>query len=593
MKKHSFSITYSTIKSLWTHIPDNRKFQLSLILLLMVLSSLAEIISISSILPFLSALSSPVTLFNHPIAKPAIIFFKLSSPNELLAPLTFFFALAAVSAGTIRIILIWSQTRLGYAIGADLSIKIYRNVLFKPYLAHVNQNSSDIIAGVTIKAEEIVYNIVIPMLNIINSFLMIIILLIALFVIQPIVTISAIISFVSIYVLVIFATQRNIFKASQIISLQKSLLIKILQESLGGIRDIIIDGSQNFYCTLYRQGDRLLRHAQANITIISISPRYIIESLGMALIAVMAYFLAIKSDGLNSVIPVIGALALGAQKMLPLLQQFYSGWTSIRGSQASLIDTLDLLNQPIKLLPDSTNLKPLLFEREIIFENIKYRYSKDRPWVIDGLNLKISKGDMVGIIGTTGCGKSTLLDILMGLLTPLHGKICVDGTIITEKEHKAWQKHIAHVPQSIFLADRSILENIAFGVPITEIDFDCVKRAAKSAQLESIIESWPDRYNTIIGERGVRLSGGQRQRIGIARALYKKADLIIFDEATSALDSTTELAVMNSIKDLINNATVVIVAHRMTTLKDCTQIVELANGKVSRTGSYEKIILSI
>ena len=223
--------------------------------------------------------------------------------------------------------------------------------------------------------------------------------------------------------------------------------------------------------------------------------------------------------------------------------------------------------------------------------NLTFRYEQDAPWVFqDGVSLSIPKGSRTGFIGATGSGKSTLLDIIMALLTPTSGNLAIDGVRIDEQNFRGWQGHLAHVPQAIFLSDTTIAENIAFGVPVEDIDYVRVREAAQKAQIAQTIDSWSDQYDTIVGERGIRLSGGQRQRIGIARALYKQADVIVFDEATSALDNNTERTVMEAIENLDDELTVIIVAHRLTTLKNCTQIVELDDGKIKRIGSYKDIV---
>jgi ATP-binding cassette subfamily B protein len=240
----------------------------------------------------------------------------------------------------------------------------------------------------------------------------------------------------------------------------------------------------------------------------------------------------------------------------------------------------DYANQPVTQLP---------FNQNIVLKQLEFTYGEQGPYVIKGLDLTIYKGSRVGLIGTTGSGKSTLIDIIMGLLQPTNGKLEIDGKKITLSNQRAWQTHIAHVPQAIFLADTTIEENIAFGVPVAQIDFSRVKLAAEQAQIADSIESWPYKYQTFVGERGIRLSGGQRQRIGIARALYKQADVIIFDEATSALDSKTEEAVMQAIEGLSKNLTLIIIAHRLTTLKGCNQIIELRNGRIKRIGSFNEI----
>jgi ATP-binding cassette subfamily B protein len=396
--------------------------------------------------------------------------------------------------------------------------------------------------------------------------------------------------FCSIYSIVIKATRKQLATNSQLVSRQQSRIIKVLQEALGGIRDVLIDGTQNIYCNIFRDADWRLRRAQSNINIVAISPRYIVEALGMAMIALLAYQLAVQPDGLVSAIPVMGALALAAQRMLPLLQQAYSNWTSLRGGQSGLCDALDFLDQPLPKYAEEPALKRLSFIKEISLSGLGFRYGAQLPWVIKDLSLQIPKGSRIGFIGTTGSGKSTLLDIIMGLLSPSEGMMLIDGQLISDTNCRSWQAHIAHVPQSIFLADASIAENIAFGVQADQIDMHRVLQAAERAQIANTIDSWQLGYHTVVGERGVRLSGGQRQRIGIARALYKAADVIVFDEATSALDGDTEHAVMNAIKQLGNELTILIVAHRLSTLRDCTHVVELAKGSIKRVGSYQEVI---
>ena len=313
----------------------------------------------------------------------------------------------------------------------------------------------------------------------------------------------------------------------------------------------------------------------------------------MLLIASLSYFLAIQPSGIANAIPILGALALGAQRLLPQLQQAYSSWSSIRTAQSSLCDTLELLDQSLPSFSSLQKSNGIKFQESIFLNDIWFKYSKKNSWVFKNLSLTIKKGSRIGFIGKTGCGKSTLLDIVMGLLQPNKGDMKIDGESITASNSRSWQARIAHVPQTIFLADTTIEENIAFGVPVEKIDYSRVRSAAQQANIADIVESWPDKYKTFVGERGVRLSGGQRQRIGIARALYKQADVIIFDEATSSLDSDTEQTVMNAIESLSKNLTLLIVAHRLTTLKKCTHIVELANGSIKRVGSYRQIVNSI
>ena len=580
---------FTLLTRLWHHISKRRRTQFALLLILMILASFAEIISIGAILPFLAVLTDPDRIFNYPSVQPFIHAAGLTSPTQLLLPLTILFGIAALISGAIRLLLLWASTRLSFATGADLSIIVYRRTLYQPYSVHVARNSSEIINGISGKTAAVISTVV-AILNLISSVTILLAILFTLLSVDPLIALSAFGGFSLIYTVIIKITKSRVLLNSQLIARESTQVIKSLQEGLGGIRDVLIDGTQATYCNIYRNADLPLRNAQGNNSFIGMSPRYALEALGMLLISALAFTLANKPHGIAKAIPVLGALALGAQRLLPVLQQAYFSWSTIQGGQASLQDALELLDQPMPDYADQPPAKPIPFQHQIDLKDLSFLYTPHTPLVINNLNLTIPKGSRFGFIGVTGSGKSTLLDIVMGLLQPTEGSLQIDEESITTSNNRAWQAHIAHVPQAIYLADSTIEENIAFGIPKGKIDFNRVKIAAEQAQIADIIETWPKKYKTYVGERGIRLSGGQRQRIGIARALYKQADVIIFDEATSALDNETEQAVMQSIETLGNDTTVLIIAHRLTTLSNCTQIVELAEGTIKQIGTYDEII---
>ncbi len=577
------------LKRLWHHISPRRRGQFGLLLVLMLLASFAEILSIGAVLPFLGVLTAPERIFKLSVAQPVIQALNLIEPMQLLLPITVAFGAAALIAGAMRLLLLWASTRLSYAAGADLSISIYRRTLYQPYAVHCARNSSEVINGISTKTGGVIY-VITMVLTLISSATLLITILIALLSVNPLIALTAFGGFGLIYVIIIRLTRKQLAVNSEHVARESTQVIKSLQEGLGGIRDVLIDGSQATYCQIYSNADLPLRRAQGSISFIGASPRYAMEALGMMLIAGLAYSLAQQADGIAKAIPMLGALALGAQRLLPVLQQAYGAWSNIQGVQASLQDALELLDQPLPDYASQSTAQPLPFKRNISLKQIGFRYSSQTPYVLKQFNLTIAKGSRVGFMGTTGSGKSTLLDIVMGLLQPTDGSLLIDNQKITPANHRAWQAHIAHVPQAIFLADSTIEENIAFGVPKDKIDIEQVRLAAQQAQIAESIESWPKQYQTFVGERGIRLSGGQRQRIGIARALYKQADVIIFDEATSALDNETEQAVMQAIESLSKDLTLLIIAHRLTTLKNCTYIVELGEGGIKRTGSYQDIV---
>jgi ATP-binding cassette subfamily B protein len=577
------------LRRLWHHISSRRRKQFALLVVLMLLTSFTEVLSIGAVLPFIGVITAPESIFGMTAAQPLIQALKLTDPTQLLFPITVAFALAVLIAGAMRLTLLWTSARISLAVGADLSIKVYRRTLYQPYAIHCTRNSSEIINSITNKTGSATAAIT-STITIVSSGVVLTSILTALLSVD---TATALVAFGGIgliYALIIRITRYRLLINSKISARESTILIKVLQEGLGGIRDVLIDGSQATYCQIYRNADLPLRRVDASNLFISGSPRYAMEALGMILISVLAYSLASQADGITKALPILGALALGAQRLLPVLQQAYGAWSSIQSGQSSLQDVLKLLDQPLPDYADQPTAQPLPFKHNISLKQLDFRYSPQTPYVVKHINLSIAKGSRIGFIGATGSGKSTLLDIIMSLLQPTGGKLEVDGQTVTPSNQRAWQSHIAHVPQAIFLSDSSIEENIAFGAPKEQIDHERVRQVAQQAQIAETIESWDKQYQTFVGERGIRLSGGQRQRIGIARALYKQADVIIFDEATSSLDNETEQVIMQTIEELSKDLTLLIIAHRLTTLINCSQIVELGEGGIKRMGSYQDIV---
>lgn len=581
---------WDLLARLWRHLSRRRRRQFGLLLGLMVVSAFAEVVSLGAVLPFIGILTAPERVFSHHLVADVAQTFGITTAGQLVLPLTIMFATAALVAGAIRILLLWVTTRLAVVSGADLSIEVYRRTLYQPYSVHAARNSSDTISGITGKVDITVFGVMLPLLSLFSSTVLLVAVMFALIVIDPVIALVATIGFGASYGLITWLTRRRLVRNSERIAHEQTQVIKALQEGLGGIRDVLLDGTQPVYCDVYRHADHPLRRAHGNNLFIAGSPRFAMEAIGMVLIAALAYVLSRQVGGVATALPALGALALGAQRLLPALQQIYSAWANIAGSRASLASTIELLDQALPadvLLPPSA---PLSFKNDISFNAVRFRYTNDGPWVLDGINLKIPKGTRMGFVGSTGSGKSTALDLLMGLLMPTEGELLVDGLPINGIRVRAWQRSIAHVPQSIFLADTTLAENIAFGVPRGEIDLSRVKQAARQAHIADFIETRPEGYNSPVGERGIRLSGGQRQRIGIARALYKQATVLIFDEATSALDNATEQSVMDAIEGLNRDLTILLIAHRLTTVRRCDTIVELEHGKVVAQGAYQQLL---
>jgi len=579
------------MRELWRHLSLRRQRQFSALFFLMLVSAFVEVVSLGAVLPFLAVLTAPERIFEYPLVASSAKTWHINSAQELVLPLTWIFALAALIAGVVRMLLLWAGMRLGLSSGSDLSIELYRRTLYQPYQTHLSRNSSEVIAGITQKVNGVAFGVLQPVLVLLSSLVLLVALVVVLVAIDPFAACVAGGGFSLSYALIAIFVRRRLKINSERVAKEQTQMIKALQEGLGGIRDVLLDGVQPLYCEIYRQADHPLRRAQGDSQFINASPRYAMEAIGMVLIAGLAYILSARGGGVSTALPVLGALALGAQRLLPALQQSYGAWVTIVSCQASLAETLDLLNQPLPAEATLPEPQPLVMQRGIQFQEVRFRYTPAGPWVLDGLNLILQKGARIGFVGTTGSGKSTALDILMGLLPPTAGQLLVDDIPLTGAYLRSWQRAIAHVPQNIYLADTTLAENIAFGVLKQDIDMERVRQAARRAQIAVFIESLPEAYDAFVGERGVRLSGGQRQRIGIARALYKQASVLVFDEATSALDNATEQSVMDAINGLDRDLTILMIAHRLTTVRNCDLIVELNHGRVEAQGSYDELIL--
>lgn len=576
---------FSALRELFRYLPRHRQRAIVPLLLLMLIGAVAEVVTIGALVPFLAVIAdpqgSPVLRFLAPL----LDFFGVGDPNRAIYLLTGLFALTAVIAGGIRLLLLRISQRFVYGISYDLTVRLYSATLYEPYAFHIRRNSSEIIAAIN-KVQIVTNSVLMPLMQggialIIASFIGV-----GLIAIDPPVALVAGIGFSVIYLVAVKVTGGQLRRNSGVIAHAQGRRVKAMQEGLGGIRDLLIAQSQPVFIETYESAEAGYRDARVRNAFIANAPRFIVEAASMIIIAAVAVLVIQRPGGLMEAIPVLGALALGAQRLLPLIQQIYNGWAQTTGNRQVLFDIVGMVRQPI---PEITYGSPALpFENTIRLDNVNFCYSEKRAPALRGINLEIPKGARVGIAGKTGSGKSTLMDIILGLLEPTEGEISIDGVALTAVNRPTWQKNIAHVPQFIYLADASIAENIAFGVRPEDIDSEWVQRAAEQAELTAVIAALPEGYDTRVGERGVQLSGGQRQRLGIARALYKRADVLVFDEATSALDSETEASVMSAIEALGGHMTVLMIAHRLSTVRNCDFIVEMEKGQLIYQGPYDK-----
>lgn len=572
---------------LFSYVSKSRRIQLGFVLILTALSSVAEMLSLGAIVPFIGILTDPVSVFEMPAMAALRQWLDIQSPDEMVLPLVVLFCLAALIAGALRLLLLYVSVRVSNGVAADLSALLYATVLDQAYKYHTENNSSQVISSLTQKMN-IVTSVIASFLDVITSAAIFIAILFILILIDPFVSLIAVAGFGLSYLILALGTKSILRKNSAVIASEQTLTVRFLQEGLGAIRDVILEGTQKVFLSIYKKSISSLLHATGINRVITLAPRYVMETFGMILVAILAFYLHRSSEGgIETALPTLGALALAAQRLLPLLQQFYAGWSNIQGAGAPVNDVLQLLTLRREENHPKESAQCLDFKNALELEQVSFRYADTARVVLSDATFTIKKNSVVGVVGATGSGKSTLLDLVMGLLEPTTGSICVDGEKVTKANIDSWRRKISHVPQSIFLLDASIAENIAFGVPLDEIDFQKVKTAAARACLDEFIEDELGGYFTPVGERGIRLSGGQRQRLGIARALYSEAEVLILDEATSALDTATEQSVMSSIMELRSEITIIMIAHRVTTLASCDVIFSVSTGTVTEHGSYK------
>lgn len=570
----------AALRRLWAHLEPHRRAYCVPLLLLTVVTAFSEVFSIAAAMLLLAALSSPEQLLAHPAIGAWLHRLDIANASDVRLAASATFAAAALTSGLLRIALSRCATAWSFAVGADLDAAIFRRTLHQPYAVHIARHSSEVIAGATRQSDSLTFQTLGPCLSLVNTSLMMGMVLTALVAWRPAAALGAFVGFLAIYGVVAFFSRRLLVANGEAVTVASARVVRLLQEGLGGIREVLIDGTQAHYARRFAEASRRMRTAQGSIQFLVVCPRFGVEALGMALIAGGAWLSSRQGGGFEGALTTIGALAFSAQRLLPMLQEAYFSYTHLIGAREMLLDVLRLLDQPEPDASRSGPVEALPFRDTLRLEGVGFRYGPGSPWVLRDLTMAVARGERIGIVGRSGDGKSTLLDLVVGLLDPGEGRITVDGVPLTDANRSRWRARIAQVPQSIHLSDSSIEENIAVGVPVELIDPERVRYAARKARIDGAIDALPQGYRSFIGENGTRLSGGQRQRIGIARALYKNADVLILDEATSALDTATEREVIDTIEALGREVTVIMVAHRLSTLDRCDRILRIEGGRL-------------
>lgn len=574
---------------LYSSLSQRRHRQLWQLWFLLLVTAILEVMSLGAVLPFFSALAQADQILRLPAWQVLYHHLGIASAEDLILILALVFVVISLLANALRWLTLRTQVRLSLAIAADVSSQIFHRALAQPYLFHISRHSSELITDINSNVNNFAFYGLIPLLQLIVNAVIACGLVVGIFLV------SWQVSGLSILLLglsygVIYVIRRPALEACgyRIANAERQRL-QILQDGLGGIRDVLMDQSQLVFEALFDQVERPLRRDQALTITAPMLPRYVVDSVVMTVLALVVVAVSRESGGIARILPLLGALLLGVNRLLPALQQCFGALAAMKGSQASCEALLRALNRPLPKAAVPAEGDWTMAEN-LCLDAVSFTYPGcDRP-ALDRVSLTIPRGKLVAFVGTSGGGKSTAADIVLGLLRPQTGSLLLDKRPLPDAAVTVWQRSLAHVPQTIFLRDASIAENIAFGVPAEVIDWEHLRQAAEMAQLMPLLKSAPHGWQTSVGEGGVKLSGGQRQRIGLARALYRKPQLIVLDEATSALDPQTEAEVMAVIRSLRGQVTVLMIAHRLSTLKNFDLIYQFEKGRVIASGNYQSLL---
>ncbi len=555
---------------IWATLSFSRKLQLFLVFLLTIsvtVMDLFSLVSAASFIGLLSGVNDKGYLFD---------LFKDENNTFPVLLITVLFLVFIILSALLRILLMYFTQRVAHYIGTDISLDLYERIIKRKYTEYIQTNSSSIVNTVVRNVEIIIGSGILPLLNAVVAFIILIPILGILFYMNVQATLIVFLILGGAYFLMALSIRRKAILNSKLIEDESSKLIKTIQESLGGIRDIILTGAHQIYIEEYKRADVRLRNAESINQFMTLSPKIFLEMLGMSLLIGIAAYMYFYQNDKNTLIT-LAVIALAAQKILPLMQQLYVSYSSISGRLQSIQSVLEILKKPLET-SKIFSVNSIEFMTSIQFNAVSYHHPQSNKFIFKELNFDIRKGEIFGIKGISGVGKSTLIDLIIGLLQPINGFVSIDGCKLDEYGLSNWQRNIAHIPQNIYLSDDSLAKNIAFGSPEESINYEKIEKILRIVHLESLVNDLPLGIKTRVGERGVFLSGGQRQRLGIARALYRDASLIIFDEATSALDVETEELIMENIYREYPLTTLIIVSHRLATLNKCNRILDLRSG---------------
>lgn len=585
-----------SLKEFYSLLTTEQRKKLLRLQFLVILMAFAEIAAVVSIGPFMALVGDMSQLQGEGAIAQVYRASGAATPTDFLLWVGVGVLVILTLAALVSMFTIWRLSLYGARVGVELGSRLYNHYMHQPWIFHASGNSSRLTNRITQECQRMTIRIINPLMLMNAKLTMAFFMLMAIFIYNPVVAIAGLVLFIVAYLLLYMTVRRRLIANGSVISKSQTQRFKLLVEGFGGIKDVLVLGRQNVFTERFEEASGHFAKAQGTNQALSQAPRYAMELVAFgSVIFLVLYLLATHNGNMGSILPVLSVYALAGFKLLPAFQQVYSSISQIRGDLAAF-DAVrdDLRASAIGKVDDKDPIDAheagcMTPKRSIALRDISFHYPGKQEPALDGLSMEIRANQVIGLVGASGSGKSTTIDLLLGLIKPGSGQLMIDGRPLSESDIRAWQNALGFVPQTIFLTDASIRENIAFGLPPESIDDESVKRSATMAHLDDLLGELPDGLDTRVGERGVQLSGGQRQRIGIARALYNDAEVLVLDEATSALDGITEKLVMDAVHDFSGKKTIIIVAHRLATVKQCDCIYLMHKGSVIDSGKYEDL----
>ena len=569
--------------------PSQRK-RFYVLQVLIVIMTFIEILSIASIVPFMALVGDPSVLERDNLL--ATIYLKYNFETyEFIFYLGVIVLISLTVASIVSIYITWRIAMFPPRIGTEIAHRLFSYYLDQDFLFHTKGSSSKLTKKISNESKRVSDQILTPLIYANARIVLVFFIILIMFLYDPLVLISALTIFISAYFILFKFVRTKLQSYGSNISEMLSKRFRLMSDSFGGIKDILLLGRSSNFKKLFLKTSDELAYSEGNIAVIERTPRYFMELLAFgSMIALVLYLVKNSQGNLGLLLPILSVYALAGMKLLPSLLLIYSSAATVKGNLAAYEAIREDLKNANKSNLPNHNDHTFSKYNEINLKEVTFTYPDKINPALDQISLTIKANSLVGFVGTSGSGKSTLIDVIIGLIKPQKGEVTINGTSLNKQNLRAWQNKIGFVPQSIFLTEGTIAENVAFGIPYDLINYEQVERALKIANLKELVSKLEKGVHSTVGERGVQLSGGQRQRIGIARMLYYEAEVFVFDEATSALDGITEKTIMDAIYNFTGKKTLIIIAHRLKTVQKCDEIFMMENGRIIDSGTYQYLL---